>query len=52
MTMGVCCPECTRGTWALPAGIRARFGRLVGLIESQGLEPHAKHLEGRFGTCA
>ena len=37
---------------ALPADIRARFGRFVVLIESEGLEklrePHVKHLEGRL----
>ena len=35
---------------ALPAGIRARFVRIVELIESVGLErvgqPHVKHLQG------
>ncbi len=37
---------------ALPADIRARFSRIVTLIESQGLEkmrePQVKHLEGRL----
>jgi phage-related protein len=37
---------------ALPADIRARFGRITALIETQGLarmrEPHVKHLEGRL----
>jgi phage-related protein len=36
----------------LPADIRARFGRFVTLIVSQGIEklrePHVKHLEGRL----
>ena len=35
---------------ALPADMRARFSRIVGLIEAHGLErvrePHVKHLEG------
>jgi phage-related protein len=37
---------------ALPADIRARFGRIAALIETQGLdkmrEQHVKHLEGRL----
>lgn len=37
---------------ALPADMRARFGRVVRLIESHGLErvrePHVKHLRGRI----
>jgi len=37
---------------ALPADIRARFGRIVALIETNGLErvrePHVKHLKGRI----
>lgn len=37
---------------ALPVDIRARFGRVVELIESHGLErvgePHVKHLEGKL----
>jgi phage-related protein len=37
---------------ALPADIRARFFRIVELIQSQGLErmrePHVKHLEDRL----
>jgi len=36
----------------LPVDIRARFARIVGLIESHGLErvgePHVKHLEGKL----
>src|SRR5258708_39411198 len=35
---------------ALPADMRGRFGRIVELIQSNGLErmrePHVKHLEG------
>jgi phage-related protein len=35
---------------ALPADVRARFSRIVGLIEGHGLErvrePHVKHLRG------
>jgi len=38
--------------WALPTDMRARFQRIVGLIEAQGLErvgtPHVKHLEGKL----
>jgi phage-related protein len=45
-------PSGGRGIGALPADIRARFSRFVGLIESQGLErlrePHLKHLVGRL----
>jgi len=37
---------------ALPADIRARFSRIVSLIEGHGLElvrePHVKHIEGRL----
>ena len=37
---------------ALPADIRARFGRIAMLIESHGLErvhePHVKHLDERI----
>jgi phage-related protein len=37
---------------ALPADVRARFSRIVGLIEAHGLErvrePHVKHLRGRI----
>ncbi|MGZ8407080.1 MAG: type II toxin-antitoxin system RelE/ParE family toxin, partial [Caulobacteraceae bacterium] len=37
---------------ALPADVRARFYRIVELIQSQGLErtrePHVKHLEDRL----
>ena len=37
---------------ALPADLRARFGRIVSLIEGHGLErvrePHVKHLKGRI----
>ena len=37
---------------AMPADIRASFGRIVGLIRSHGLErvrePYVKHLEGRL----
>ena len=37
---------------ALPADMRARFRRIVELIQSHGLErmrePHVKHLEGRL----
>jgi phage-related protein len=36
----------------LPADVRARLQRIVGLIQAQGLErvrePHIKHLEGRL----
>jgi phage-related protein len=36
----------------LPADIRARFGRIVALFETHGLEqmrePHVKHLEGKL----
>lgn len=36
----------------LPDDVRARLQRIVGLIQSQGLErvrePHIKHLEGRL----
>ena len=35
---------------AMPGDIRARFGRIVGLIETHGLEkvrePHVRHLKG------
>ncbi len=37
---------------ALPADVRARFSRVVGLIEGHGLErvrePHVKYLRGRI----
>ena len=37
---------------AMPADIRARFSRIVGLVEEHGLElvrePHVKHIEGRL----
>ena len=37
---------------ALPADVRARFSRIVSLIEGHGLErvrePHVKHLRGRI----
>lgn len=37
---------------ALPVDIRARFARIVDLIQSHGLErvgePHVKHLEGKL----
>jgi phage-related protein len=37
---------------ALPTDIRARFARIVGLIETHGLErvhePYVKHLEGKL----
>lgn len=37
---------------ALPADIRARFGRIVMLVETHGLErvrePHVKHLDDRL----
>ena len=37
---------------ALPADVRARFSRIIGLIEVHGLErvrePHVKHLRGRI----
>jgi phage-related protein len=37
---------------ALPADVRGRFIRIVGLIEGHGLErvrePHVKHLRGRI----
>ena len=37
---------------AMPADIRARFGRIANLIETHGLEqvrePHIKHLKGRL----
>ena len=37
---------------AMPADIRARFARIVGLIEGHGLErvgePHVKHLQGKL----
>ena len=37
---------------ALPADMRARFRRIVDLIQSHGLErmrePHVKHIEGRL----
>src|SRR5690606_442535 len=37
---------------AMPADIRARFARIVELIEGHGLErigePHVKHLEGKL----
>jgi len=41
---------------ALPADMRARFTRVVHLIESFGVDrvgqPHVKHLQGGFGKCA
>ncbi|MEI9994906.1 MAG: type II toxin-antitoxin system RelE/ParE family toxin [Rhizomicrobium sp.] len=37
---------------ALPADMRARFERIVGLIQAQGLEkvrePYVKHLDGKL----
>jgi phage-related protein len=43
-------PEAAVELGAMPADIRARFGRIVGLIETHGLErvhePHVRHLTG------
>jgi phage-related protein len=44
--------QVAEGLSALPADVRARFSRIVGLIEGHGLErvrePHVKHLRGRI----
>jgi phage-related protein len=43
-------PEAAVELGAMVADIRARFGRMVGLIETHGLEkvrePHVRHLKG------
>ena len=43
-------PEAAVELAAMPGDIRARFGRIVGLIETHGLEkvrePHVRHLKG------
>jgi len=43
-------PEAAVELGAMAADIRARFGRIVGLIETHGLEkvrePHVRHLKG------
>jgi hypothetical protein len=40
----------------LPADMKARFRRIVELIQSYGFdqlrEPHVRHLEGSLGRCA
>jgi phage-related protein len=45
-------PEAVPELESLPADMRARFQRLVELIESRGLEhlrePYVKHLEGKL----
>ncbi|MBM3557222.1 MAG: type II toxin-antitoxin system RelE/ParE family toxin [Alphaproteobacteria bacterium] len=45
-------PEAAEELAALPADLRARFGRLVGLIEDMGLtrlrEPYVKHVEDKL----
>jgi phage-related protein len=51
-TVTVLDPVATAELEALPADVRARFNRIVALIEENGLErvhePHVKHVQGRI----